>query len=288
MVKKDIALISLHDNRAFEADATYVEDGKPKPVVIFNHGFKGFKDWGPFNIVAKQFAAAGFVFIKMNFSHNGVTREHPTEFVDLEAFARNTFSTELDDTGVLINALFAGSAPVPAREMDLNRLFLMGHSRGGAMAILKANEDDRIKKLATWAAVNHLGIWYSKEEMAYWKTAGRIYVENARTGQKMPMDYTLAEDYLTNTARLDVPAAVKNMQIHMLAIHGSADPTVPVSAVHEMKKWNPDIEVKIIEGADHVFGATHPWGKDDLPEHMRQVVDLTVDFFKTTLLGPAP
>ncbi len=280
MIKNDIELISLHDNRAFQADATYVKDNTPKPVVIFNHGFKGFKDWGPFNIVAEQFAAAGFVFIKMNFSHNGVTKEHPTEFVDLEAFARNTFSTELDDTGVLLDALFEGRTPVPPEEMDLNRLYLMGHSRGGAMAILKANEDERIRRLVTWAAVNHLGIWYSEEELAYWKKAGRIYVENARTGQKMPMDYTLAEDYLTNTQRLDVPAAVKNMQIPMLAIHGSADPTVPVSAVWEMKKWNPSIEVRVIEGADHVFGAGHPWEKDHLPEHMQQVVRLTVDFFK--------
>ena len=38
-------------------------------------------------------------------------------------------------------------------EIDINNIILIGHSRGGAIAILKASEDARIKKLITWAAV---------------------------------------------------------------------------------------------------------------------------------------
>ena len=43
-----------------------------KNLIIFCHGFKGFKDWGPWNLVAEHFAKAGFFFIKFNFSHNFV------------------------------------------------------------------------------------------------------------------------------------------------------------------------------------------------------------------------
>jgi len=34
----------------------------------------------------------------------------------------------------------------------------------------------------------------------------------------------------------------------------------------------------LIEGADHVFGANHPWASSQLPDEMQKVVDLTIDF----------
>jgi len=60
-------------NRPFALDVIFTENGKQKPVVIFAHGFKGFKDWGHWEAIGEAFATAGFVFVKFNFSHNGVT-----------------------------------------------------------------------------------------------------------------------------------------------------------------------------------------------------------------------
>jgi len=279
MEKIDIELTSLHNDRKFMADATFIGDNVEKPVIIFNHGFKGFKDWGPFNLVARLFAEEGFVFIKVNFSHNGVTLENPTEFADLEAFATNNFSMELDDTGVLIDALFAGSTPIPSEEMDLSRLFIIGHSRGGASAILKAGEDSRIKAVVTWAAVNNLESWHSKNELDYWKTKGRIHIHNARTNQEMPMDYQIVENYLANKERLQVPEAVKTMSIPMLSIHGSEDPTVPVDAVREIGSWNSSVVVEVIPGANHTFGGGHPFEGSELPPDLNKVIQLSSDFF---------
>ena len=69
-------------------DVRFVEDGSVKPVVVFCHGFKGFKDWGPFPEWGRFLARSGFVAVHFNFSRNGVTPEAPTEFTDLDAFAR--------------------------------------------------------------------------------------------------------------------------------------------------------------------------------------------------------
>ena len=45
-------------------------------IVIFIHGFMGFKDWGAWHLMAKVFAKAGFFFVKFNFSHNGLNRTY--------------------------------------------------------------------------------------------------------------------------------------------------------------------------------------------------------------------
>ena len=65
-------------------DVFFKEDKTKKPIVIFCHGYKGFKDWGAWNLMAETFVKAGFFFIKFNFSHNGGTIEQPIDFPDLE------------------------------------------------------------------------------------------------------------------------------------------------------------------------------------------------------------
>jgi pimeloyl-ACP methyl ester carboxylesterase len=280
MRKIDIVLRSKHSNRKFAADAQWIENGTPKPVVIFNHGFKGFKDWGPFDLVSKKFAAAGFIFIKMNFSHNGTTLERPNDFVDLEAFAQNNFSIELDDSGVLIDHLFSEDSPLTKKEADLSRLYIVGHSRGGAHVILKANEDKRVKKVVTWAAVSNLESWHSREQIDQWEKAGRIFIYNSRTQQEMPLDFQLVKNFKANRNRLQVPEAVKNMSIPMLSIHGTNDPTVPMAALNQIASWNSKVQTVVINGAGHTFGGTHPFEGEQLPDDLSKVSDLTIDFLK--------
>ena len=51
-------VVKGRDEKTILADIYYEPTGKPKPVIIFSHGFKGFKDWGHFNLIAKTFAKA--------------------------------------------------------------------------------------------------------------------------------------------------------------------------------------------------------------------------------------
>ena len=274
----NIILNSKHGKR-FGADARYIESPEKKPVIIFVHSFKGFKDWGHFNLMADHFAENGFVYIKLNLSHNGTSIESPTEFVDLEAFGANNFSIELDDIGVLIDYLFENDCAIPKTEIDTNKIFLVGHSRGGGLVILKANEDSRVKAIATLASVSTLGSW-PESTVKQWKKDGVYYVYNSRTGQNMPLYYQLAEDVRKNNKRLDVPAAAKNMKQAMLIIHGSNDESVTVNAACQLKKINPKAERFIIEDASHTFGGHHPYNDDDLSEHSKMAVEKISEFFK--------
>src|SRR6201996_6695081 len=91
-------------------DLTFDARLKKAPIVIFAHGFKGFKDWGSHNLMAHFFAENGFKFLKFNFSHNGTTAAKPTDFTDLIAFGDNTFTIELDDLKAAIDFACGGSA----------------------------------------------------------------------------------------------------------------------------------------------------------------------------------
>ena len=82
-------LVSGSGGRQMAVDICYENNESPQPVVIYAHGFNGFKDWGNFDLVAAKFAAEGFVFVKFNFSHNGTTPQQPETFADLDpAFVR--------------------------------------------------------------------------------------------------------------------------------------------------------------------------------------------------------
>ena len=267
--------------RPFAADARFVPDGQPKPAVVFVHGFKGFKDWGHFNVLAEYFAGQGFVFIKLNLSHNGVVVGGNGDLEDLEAFGRNNLSLELDDLGALLDALHRpAGTPIPAPEMDLSRLFLIGHSRGGGLVLLKAAEDERVRAVAGWAPINTLEQRWPAEFMEQWRQDGVQYIDNSRTKQRMPLYYQLAEDFLQNRARLDIPTRVRELPQPLLIVHGDADETLPVQMAHELKAWKPDTELLILPGATHNFGGAHPWPAAQLPEAAQVAADATVTFFR--------
>ena len=90
--KQDDILIKGSAGKSILIDATFKANTKPKTVVIFCHGFKGFKDWGPFNKIADYFAQQDFVFVKFNFSYNGTTPKSPIDFDDLKAFEKIIFA----------------------------------------------------------------------------------------------------------------------------------------------------------------------------------------------------
>ncbi len=273
-------LTGLRHGRPFAADATYRPDGHAKPVVVFIHGFKGFKDWGHFPRVADFFAERGFVFVKLNLSHNGVVVGGTGDLEDLDAFGRNNFSLELDDTGQLLDALSTpGVTPLPPAELDLARLYLVGHSRGGALALLKAAEDPRVRAVATWAAIADIDQRWPQPMLDEWQRTGTLMVPNTRTGQELPMYYQIVDDYANHRSRLDILANVeRRLPQPLLIVHGDDDETVPLEAAHALRAAKPNAELVVVPGATHMFGGAHPWA-GPLPAPARFVAEQTAAFF---------
>lgn len=272
-------LIPGVDQKPVAIDIFFENHKKQKPVVIYAHGFNGFKDWGNFDLVAKKFAAAGYVFLKFNFSHNGTSPEHPEEFVDLEAFGKNNYTKELEDLRLVIDWV---CDPVNAYHpvIDSSHIYLIGHSMGGGISILQSANDDRVKKLITWAGINECktpwGSW-PPGKMKEWKETGVQYYANSRTKQQMPMYYQLYEDYIQNQDMLDIQKAITGLQIPILICHGTLDTAVPVEKAYVLQSWQPAATLFTVE-SDHVFGRSHPWTSNELPSAMEAVVKESLQF----------
>jgi len=266
-----IAIIGS-DNRPILIDIVYKENNQPKKILVFSHGFKGFKDWGPFNQIAETFSENNFVFVKFNFSHNGTTIDNPIDFVDLDAFGNNNFCKELDDLGFVLDWV--------EKNFINAEIYLFGHSRGGGISMLKTAEENRISKVVSWASPSDFTNRMSKEKLALWKEKGVAFIYNGRTKENMPMYFQFYESCKANKDRIDIKKAVESIKIPQLIIHGSEDPTVKLSEAKNLKKWNPDSQLHIIKGADHVLGAFHPFNLEKYPTFLQEAIDVTIDFLK--------
>lgn len=273
--KLNYILPGAHD-RPMLMDLTFDDVLPTAPLIIFAHGFKGFKDWGTHELVADYFAINGFRFLKFNFSHNGTTPEDPMNFADLGAFADNTFSLELDDLNRIIDFATSGSVFPAAKSV-----FLIGHSMGGGISIIQTFEDKRITKLITWAAVADFSNLWSKQEEPQWKISGVKYFENARTKQQMPVKAGILEDLEKNPIRLAILNAAQQLQQPWLIVHGTGDQSVPLSHAQQLDALNPAATLMIITNADHVFGATHPYTNKVLPAQLMDVCEESLRFLKS-------
>lgn len=273
-IRKIGLVIESRRAKPIAADVHYRQDGKAKPVIIFSHGFKGFKDWGCWDLVAAAFAVAGFVFVKFNFSHNGTTLEQPTEFADLEAFGNNNFTIELEDLSSVIDKV-VGREIAPS-EIDVQNICLVGHSRGGGTSIIAAKENSHVKKLVTWSSVAFFDKLFPKD-IDGWEQKGVFYTANARTGQQMPLYFQLYEDLEANEERFDILDACIRVKKPFMIIHGTNDEAVHYSQAMLLKRYAADAELIFIENAGHTFGMKHPCG-DALPAEMSAVIEQTISF----------
>ena len=261
-------------------DLFYKPTNTKKPIVIFCHGYKGYKDWGAWNLAAEEFAAEELFFVKFNFSHNGGTVENPIDFPDLEAFGHNNFVLELDDLETVIDWLLGNSEI--KNEADFENITLIGHSRGGGIVTLKASENNKISKVISWAGVSDYGSRFPKDEkiLQYWEKEGVSYIENARTKQQMPHYFQFYTNFKENEERLTIKNAVTKLSIPHLIIQGENDEVVKPNEAENLHRWNPKSELIVVEGMNHPLGCTQPWEGANMPVHLAEVVKYSIDFIK--------
>ncbi len=249
----------------------------PKPVVVICHSFMAFKDWGWFPFVATEIAKAGFATIVFNFSRNGVS-EDPDRITDFDAFQRNTISHELEDLSVVLGSVQKGFIGEGSIQRD--RIILLGHSRGGGLAIVTAVQFRDVKALVTWSSVSTFDRWtqHQKEE---WRKLGYLPLARDTAGSPLRLGLALLEDVENNRKKQDIVKAAASIHIPWLIIHGTEDLTVRISEGEQLYAAADKTTTELfpLEKVGHQFDG--PEVKEG--SAIRGVVDVTVRWLNSIL-----
>jgi len=256
-------------------DLRYAEGGAGLPLLIVCHGFTAHKDWGPFPYFGRRFAELGFASAVFNFSHNGMG-PGSKRFTELEKFSRNTIGKELEDIRALLLAAKAGR--FGAGRIDASKIGIVGHSRGGGVAILSASRERDIRGVAAWSTVATFHR-YTPHQREAWEREGFLPVTVRGLRTRLKLGIEVLRDLEANREVYDLPRAVRALRVPLLLVHGAADvsvrPAEPESlySVADRSKT----EFVLVEGTGHTFGAKHPY-RHGSPA-LDHLVELTARWF---------
>lgn len=231
---------------------------------------------GMFPHVAQSLAVNVNV-MAINFSHNGVG-EDLLEFTELEKFARDTYSRDLEDLDavvkeVRVNKMFASAGEQP--------ILLLGHSRGAGVCLIYAlDHPDQIAGVISWNGISNVDLLTedNKKEM---RTAGRTYTLNGRTKQNMPLDLEILEDMESNSERFNIIGRISGATFPIALIQGTEDGERLIRGSKQLVEQNPAIQwIRIAEG-NHTFGSVHPY--QDEPEALKQAIQETLNTIREML-----
>jgi len=200
----------------------------PDWVVIIGHGVTGNKDRPIVTDTADALNAAGFDTLRFSYAGNG---ESTGDFRDA------TISKEVGDLESVIDAISS----------KYSNVVYIGHSMGGAVGVVQAAKDNRVRALISLAGM------VDTQGFAEIEFAGVIPDEGDMWGQVgCPLSTAFIRD-LGQTIQNVTPLA-ECITIPWLLVHGTADDVVHLRDSETILALKSDsVDMTVIDGADHSF-----------------------------------
>ncbi|MDH5429140.1 MAG: lysophospholipase [Nitrospirota bacterium] len=199
-------------------------------ILVLGHGVTGNKD-RPFLVaLTDALGTAGISTLRMSFSGNGDSDGR---------FEAATISKEAEDLGCVISAL------------DRWTILYVGHSMGGAVGVLRASQDSRIRGLISLAGMVHTDAFAQREFRDVTPDQGFMWDEPTSP---------LSQAFIDDTAAIGtVVTHAPSIQVPWLLVHGTADDVVPIQdSLDIFERANEPKQLKPINGADHMFSEHTP------------------------------
>lgn len=257
--------IRNRDERLLYATIT-LPDQAPTPVkvplVMLLHGFKGFRNWAFWPVTAQELAQQGFAVVRLDFALNGM-RGTNDRVISVDDFAANTLINEVHDVHDVLEAIpQAPELAALAAVTDPDRLHLIGHSRGGGIAMVVGRQRlEQGKPLTSVTGWNSVGSWerIGQHQIDQWRRQGFFVVQHTRTHQELRMNYSYVESYLEYREELSLQRAAIALGSRLHLVHAETDLTVPIEEVQRLVNaaQSPTV-VDIVPGSTHTFGMQHP------------------------------
>lgn len=200
-----------------------------KRIVVLGHGVTGNKD-RPFVVaLAEGLAAAGIPALRISFSGNGASEGR---------FADSNITKEVGDLGAVLDKLDGWS------------VCYAGHSMGGAVGVLRASVDARIRFLVSLAGMVHTRAFAEREFGAVKPGAGFMWDDPNCPLSQAYMDDLRGIDSVADKARL--------VKAPWLLVHGTEDDVVPIQDSRDIfARASEPKQLVEIPGANHVFAGEH-------------------------------
>lgn len=218
-----------------------------RDLFIIGHGVTGNKD-RPFVVaLANAVSASGIHVLRFSFAGNGGS---DGDFRDC------TISKEVEDLRSVLNLT----------EEKGFRVTYAGHSMGGAVGVLAAARDPRIKFLISLAGMVNTEKFYNAEFGEETPDSGCMWEE-----PDCPLSSAFKNDLISIQS---TASSISQIQVPWLLVHGTTDDVVLIDDSREAYSLASEPKKLVeIEGANHVFS-------DDGQQSM---IDAVINWLNLTL-----
>lgn len=198
---------------------------RSKTIAVLGHGVTGNKDRPFVKALAEGLAKAGIPALRFSFAGNGGSEGR---------FADSNITKEVGDLGAVLDAL------------EGHILWYVGHSMGGAVGVLRASQDRRIRFLVSLAGMVHTGDFARREFGMAKPGEGFMWDDEA---------CPLSQAYMDDLEKIDsVVNYAPSIRVPWLLVHGSEDDVVPLQDARDiLARANHSKELFEIPGSGHVF-----------------------------------
>ncbi len=227
-----IANTEIFNRDGERIDYSFHPGSRADVLVILGHGVTGNKDRPHLVALAEGLAALGWPCLRISFSGNGDSEG---------SFQNSCITREISDLQAVLET-------VP----DTARVAYLGHSMGGAVGVLCAARDLRIRALISLAGMTHTADFVQREFGDV--TAGDGFMWD---DENCPLSQTYVDDLRLIGNTLSAAEAVTQP---WLLIHGEADDVVPIQDSRDaFEAATCDKEFLSIAEAGHSFDeASYP------------------------------
>lgn len=230
-----------HHERTVDA-AFYRPDTARFPVVVFSHGYNGYKD--DFKGTAEYLMENGIGAVTFTFCGSGVRDKSGFPTTDMTLF------TEKEDLLAVID--YAKSL-----EWFDGNLFLLGGSQGGMVSAMVAEDCAPKGMVLLFPGFSIPDDWNSR------------YPDDATVPETIPWwGVDLGRNFVLTLRNLDIYANMPAVTAPVLLMHGTRDEIVPLQYSERAAQTYPNAELVIYTGEGHGF----------TPGTMRKVNERLVDF----------
>ncbi len=245
--------ISNRHDLGILGDTHAPEQSPPIACVLLLHGFKGYKDYGFIPVLAEDLREHGMLVHRFNFSTSGMTNDTAT-FARPDLFERDTWTRQVDDVRRVARAIEKGEIAGGGLP-----LFLVGHSRGGATALLAAGRHHEQLDLTGIVTINAVSRCNSMtpEERDLMLGRGYTTTKSSRTGQELRVDAQWLREQLGHPQDHDVLLQAGHAGVPVCVLQGDRDDSVELDQGRAIARAAHTAMITI-EGGDHVLNMPNP------------------------------